>query len=85
MNTSWLLVPAMRELGYDEAADEIVASLVRAVDEHGFREYYNPLSGRGLAARGFGFATLLVDLLAQSGVAVTPGAKPSDGEPMMRL
>jgi hypothetical protein len=34
---------------------------------HGFREYYNPLTGRGLAARGFGFATLLVDLLAECG------------------
>ena len=35
------------------------------VDRYGYREYYNPLTGRGLAARGFGFSTLLVDLLAQ--------------------
>ena len=38
-----------------------------AVDRHGYREYYNPLTGQGLAAKSFGFATLLVDLLAQSG------------------
>jgi hypothetical protein len=39
-----------------------------AVDRHGYREYYNPLTGRGLAADGFGFSTLLIDLLADSGV-----------------
>jgi len=38
------------------------------VDRYGYREYYNPLTGRGLAARGFGFSTLLIDLLAQCGI-----------------
>jgi glycogen debranching enzyme len=63
VNTAWLLVPAMRELGYDEAADRIVASLVDAVERGGFREYYNPLTGRGLAAKGFGWSTLVVELV----------------------
>jgi hypothetical protein len=44
-----------------------VRSLEEAVHGHGFREYYNLLSRCGLAARGFGFATLLVDLLAECG------------------
>ncbi len=39
-----------------------------AIDRYGAREYYNPLTGRGLAASGFGFSTLIVDLLAQSGI-----------------
>jgi hypothetical protein len=68
VNTAWLLVPPLRELGYVEQADRIVDSLLGAIDRHGFREYYNPLTGHGLAARGFGFATLIVDLLAQSGI-----------------
>ncbi|GAC1318605.1 MAG: trehalase family glycosidase [Thermoleophilaceae bacterium] len=63
MNTAWLLVPPMRELGYADAADRVVASLAEAVARSGFREYYNPITGAGLGARGFGFATLLVDLL----------------------
>jgi len=67
MNTAWLLVPSMRALGYEQDADRVTRSLELAVARHGFREYYNPLTGRGLAARGFGFSTLLVDLLAQSG------------------
>ena len=63
INTAWLLVPALRRLGYGAEADRIVGSLVAAVDRHGFREYYNPLDGDGLAARHFGWSTLLADLL----------------------
>jgi glycogen debranching enzyme len=64
VNTAWLLLPAMRELGYVEEADRILDTLEFAADRHGFREYYNPLTGVGLGARRFGFATLLVDLVA---------------------
>jgi neutral trehalase len=82
MNTAWLLVPGMVELGYAGEAERIVRSLEEAVDRHGFREYYNPLSGRGLAARGFGFATLLVDLLAECGF---DGDEPSGRARIMRV
>ena len=74
MNTAWLLVPPMLELGYAREAERIVRSLESAVARHGFREYYNPLTGGGLAARKFGFATLLVDLLAECGF---DGSEPS--------
>ena len=63
MNTAWLLVPALRRHGYDAEADRILAACCALVARHGFREYYNPLTGDGLAARRFGFSTLLVDLL----------------------
>ena len=76
VNTAWLLAPALRELGYAQEAQRIVRSLLVAADRHGFREYYNPLSGRGLAARGFGFSTLLIDLLAQSATAMPKPSAP---------
>jgi hypothetical protein len=77
MNTAWLLVPPMRELGYGAQADRIVSSLELAVDRYGFREYYNPVTGRGLAGRGFASSTLLIDLLAQSGISAgAPSASP---------
>jgi Glycosyl hydrolase family 63 C-terminal domain len=63
VNTAWLLVPPMRELGYEAEAAAIVDSLAAAVARDGFREYYNPLTGSGLAARDFGWSTLIVDLM----------------------
>jgi glycogen debranching enzyme len=62
--TAWLLAPAMARAGYGEEAARILAGHVELVERHGFREYYNPLDGNGLAARGFGWSTLLVDLLS---------------------
>jgi mannosylglycerate hydrolase MGH1-like protein len=61
VNSAWLLLPALRELGYEREAERIFASLVSAAARHGFREYYNPHTGEGLAARNFGWSTLLVD------------------------
>ena len=63
MTTAWFLVPPLRELGYEEDAERIVGSLAEAVERDGFREYYNPLTGAGLAAKRFGMSTLLVELL----------------------
>jgi hypothetical protein len=61
VNVAWLLAPAMRELGY-AAADRVVDTLAAAALRDGFREYYDPLTGRGLGARGFGWSTLLAEL-----------------------
>ena len=62
VNTAALLVPAMRELGYTDAADDVVGSLAVSALRDGLREYYDPLTGRGLAARGFGWSCLLAGL-----------------------
>ena len=66
--TAWLLLPALRRAGYDAEADRILAGHVELVERHGFREYYNPLTGAGLAARRFGWSTLLVDMLPDATV-----------------
>jgi hypothetical protein len=63
VNAAWLLVPALDELGHRAAGDRIVESLARAATRHGFREYYDALTGRGHGAQGFGWSTLVVDLL----------------------
>jgi hypothetical protein len=62
MNVAWLLLPAMRELGYDEDADRIADGMADAVRRDGLREYYDPRTGRGLAARGFSWSALVADL-----------------------
>lgn len=63
MNTAWLLAPAMRGLGYEREAARVIDSMALATERHGFREYYNPLTGEGLGARNFGWSALLLDLL----------------------
>jgi hypothetical protein len=76
INTAWLLVPALRRHGYAAEADRILASCVTLVERHGFREYYNRVSGEGLAARRFGWSTLIVDLLPSVADQRHPGPSP---------
>lgn len=62
VNTAWLLVPAMRRLGYDEAADELLVPLLDAMEREGLREYYHAVTGEGLGAVDFGWSSLAVEL-----------------------
>jgi hypothetical protein len=62
MNVAWLLLPAMRELGYGDEAAHIAGSLTEAARRDGLREYYDPRTGRGLAANGFGWSALVTEL-----------------------
>jgi hypothetical protein len=72
VNTAYLLLPGMRRLGYEDEADRIAGALAGAALRHGLREYYDPLTGRGLAARGFGWSALVAELAgADQGAAQT--------------
>jgi len=65
MNVAWLLLHPLRELGYSGEAARIAAGLVDAVGRDGLREYYDPRSGQGLAARGFAMSALVADMADQ--------------------
>lgn len=73
VNTAWLLDPSLRALGYERHAEDVAASLAETAARGGLREYYDPLTGRGLGARGFGWSALLSEL--------TAGARPRRPRP----
>jgi hypothetical protein len=56
--------PADGRAGYEAEAARVLHGVVGAIDREGFREYYDPRTGRGHGAREFGWSTLVVDLLA---------------------
>lgn len=63
LNTNWFLVRGLRLHGYGQLADTIAHRSAEMVLREGFREYYNPLTGQGMGVRGFGWSTLVVDML----------------------
>lgn len=69
INTNWFIVRGLRLHGYDEVADEITAATVELVERHGFWEYYNPYTGVGQGAEGFGWSTLVVDMIDETAPA----------------
>ncbi len=66
VNINWYLAHGARKYGEGELADWIESSLIALADRHGFFEYYDPDSGRGLGAEDFSWtAALIIDLIAR--------------------
>jgi hypothetical protein len=63
VNSAWFVTLGLRRLGYDEHAERMAARLAAVVAREGFREYYEARAGYGMGAHGFGWSTLLVDML----------------------
>ncbi len=62
MNTNWFLVRGLRLHGYDAEADELAARSRELVERGDFNEFFDPIDGRPVGARDFGWATLAVDV-----------------------
>lgn len=66
INVDWLLYHGLRHYGMVEYAQRIRRSIFDLVEQEGFYEYYNPLTGQGLGTYQFSWtAALLLDLLAE--------------------
>jgi glycogen debranching enzyme len=64
VSTNWFLVHSLLRHGYADEAKHITARTRQLVEKHGFREFYHPYTGEGYGARGFGWSTLIIDMVA---------------------
>ena len=58
-----LIMRGLLRLGYHDAAHHLADRTVALIWRHGFREYYDPVTGRGLGARAFGTSAMALDAL----------------------
>lgn len=63
LNVNWFIVKGLERRGYHEVARVIARRSAELVTKSGFREFYNPFTGEGYGAKGFGWSTLVVDML----------------------
>ncbi len=65
-NMNWLIIQGLRRYGYHDHADALAELMVEMAQEHGFYEYFNPLTGQGLGAPDFSWtAALVIDVLKE--------------------
>ncbi len=65
LNTNWLIIDGLRRSGYADHAAALAENTLDLVDQSGFAEYFNPLTGEPAGARNFSWtAALTVDLAA---------------------
>jgi hypothetical protein len=64
-NTNWLIIDGLKRYGYHHHAAALADSMLEMAGEHGFWEYYNPLSGAPLGSENFSWtAALTIDLIS---------------------
>jgi glycogen debranching enzyme len=61
---NWFVVRGLMKHGFRDEARNITERTRELTEEHGFREFYNPLTGKPAGAEGFGWSTLVIDMLA---------------------
>lgn len=64
VSTNWFVVQGLLKHGFKDEAKHITARTRELVETHGFREFYNPYTGEPYGAPGFGWSTLVIDMIA---------------------
>ena len=59
----WFIYKGLKRYGFDKEAEMILGFSTVLLESEGFREYYNPETGKGLGAQDFTWGTLVVDMM----------------------
>ncbi|HSX44823.1 MAG TPA: trehalase family glycosidase [Candidatus Saccharimonadales bacterium] len=66
LNTNWLIIDGLKRYGFDEHAEALIETSLEMVNQAGFFEYFNPLTGDPAGAHNFSWtAALAIDLIKQ--------------------
>jgi len=73
VNVNWLIWLGLLKYGYNDIAERIRQGIFELAANHGFREYYDPFTGRGLGGKSFSWtAALVIDMIKDRGIGVPP-------------
>lgn len=59
---NWFIVKGLQKYGYNDLAKRIKEDSIKLIEKSGFREHFNPLTGKGLGAKDFTWAGLILDM-----------------------
>ncbi len=66
INMNWLIIKALQRYDYGSKARELMEKTILLIQNHGFYEYFNPVTGVGRGTNQFSWtAALLIDLIEQ--------------------
>jgi glycogen debranching enzyme len=64
VSTNWFLVHGLLKHGYSDEAKHITSRTSQLIERQGFREFFHPYTGEAYGAHGFGWSTLIIDMLS---------------------
>lgn len=63
MTTNWFIVKGLQAYGFDAQANKIIDQSLQLLKKSGFREQFNPLTGKGYGAHNFTWGCIVMDML----------------------
>jgi len=60
INTNWYLIYGLLRHGFYDVAKDLAKRTFTMVENEGFREFYHPITGKGMRVKNFGWSTLVV-------------------------
>jgi glycogen debranching enzyme len=64
MATNWIVFKGLKNYGFHAEAEYLLDCSLKLLEKSGFREQFNPFTGKGYGARNFTWGGLIVDMLA---------------------
>ena len=62
ISTNWFIIQGLLRYGYVREATKIYHESLQLIQQSGFREYYDPLTGKGHGATNFTWGGLILDM-----------------------
>jgi hypothetical protein len=73
VNMNWMIWLGLLRYRYYDEAERIKQGIFELAANHGFREYYDPFTGRGLGGKSFSWtAALVIDMIKDRGIGIPP-------------
>ncbi len=69
LSVNWLIWRGLRRYGYHEIAHDLVARTLTLVKNHGFHEYFNPMTGDGYGPSQQSWTTVILDMALTENLA----------------
>ena len=71
INTNWFIYLGLLNYGFTEFANHIKEGIFELATNHGFREYYDPFTGKGLGGKAFSWtAALVIDMIENKNIGI---------------
>ena len=69
---NWFLYHSFQANGFEKEAKRLLESIKELIEKSGFREFYNPHTGKGYGAKDFTWSGLVVDMMNDHEDSLTP-------------
>jgi len=71
VSTNWMIWLGLLKYGYRETAEQIRQGILKLIANHGFRVYYDPITGEGKGRKSFSWtAALVIDMIKNKGTRI---------------